>query len=277
MRLCIGGVEIDLRVSDDDAALRLVEPWTGYRGGAADPDVRFEYRTIAGFMGEQPPEQPYPGYGCRARAVDAGVEYALWRRDSRGTILIPKGGGPLHGRFEGNPGRWAIEACLRVTMSLAMPRAGGLMIHSAGVASERSALLFSGPSGAGKTTLSTLLATTSPTRRLGDDLTVARPAEGGRGWIAHATPFAGEAGPVAETQAPLEALYFLVKSSRHHRERVPKGDALRRLMRNVMAYVREREAADRALGAAAAFVAEIPCYILEFARDPGVARVLGVT
>lgn len=275
MQLRIGGIEIDLRVSDAEALARLVEPWTGYRGGAAEPDVRFEYHTIDGYMGEQPEDTPYPAYGCRAETTSAGVRYAIWRRDSRGTILVPRQDGPLHCRFEGNPGRWAIEACLRVTMSLALPRDGGLMIHSAGVASERRALLFSGPSGAGKTTISTMLAEHSRERRLGDDLTVARPGE--RGWIAHATPFAGEAGPVPEATAPLEAMHFLVKAARHRREPLAKPEALRRLMRNVMAYVREREAADRALGAAAAFVAEVPCYILEFARDPGVARVLGVT
>jgi hypothetical protein len=274
--LCVGGVEIVLRAHRGDALDGLLDPWPPYPSRGGPPGVILEYRAIDGFQGEQPADRVYPGYGCRARSPR---EYAVWRRDSRGTIEIPDDPGqPVVGRFEGNPGRWAIEASLRVVMSLALPRAGGVMIHSAGIASDTRAILFSGPSGAGKSTISQMLQHgTRLERRLGDDLTVARPDGDAGGWRAFATPFAGEIGPAPDGDAPLEAVYFLVKSARHRRERLDPPDALRRLLRNAMAYVQERQAADRALAACAALVGRIPCYILEFARDPGVAAVLGVT
>jgi hypothetical protein len=271
--LRVGGVEIELRCTRDGSLAALLQPWEGYRSAGGPPDVVLEYDAIEGWLGEQPEGRPYPGYACHARSAS---EYLLARRDSRGTIEIPPDpSSPVTGRFVGNAGKWAIEAALRITMSLALPRLGGLLVHSAGIASKDRALVFSGPSGAGKSTISTMLAGMSRyDRRLGDDLTIVRPE--GDAWRAYATPFAGEVGPAPDGSAPLEALYFLIQSQRHHRERLERGDALRRLLRNVMAYVQERQAADRALVAAASFVAAVPCWVLEFAKDPGVARVLGV-
>ena len=103
-----------------------------------------------------------------------------------------------------------------------------------------------------------------------------RPDEQGRFW-AHATPFCGELGPAGDGKAPLAGLYFLLKGARHLAAPLAPTDALRRLMRNVMAYVVERDTAERVLAAAAALVASVPCFVLEFAKDHGVARVLGVT
>jgi len=269
----------------------MLAPWRGYRPEDSDlaPHVIVEYQTIDGYMREQPAQRSYPGFGCVAHSPQepkASVEYELWRRDSRGTIEIPADlAQPVVARFEGNPGAFAIEASLRLAMSLAVPRLGGLVLHSAGVAtgstsagdSGARALLFSGPSSSGKSTMASLLADRFPCR-LGDDLTIARPDPQTPGrWCVHATPFAGELGPAPDGHAPLAALYFLVKSSRHFASPLPAHEVLRRLLRNVMAYVQERGAAERVLAATARFAAEIPCYVLEFAKDPGVARVLGVT
>jgi hypothetical protein len=275
--LRVGGIDLLLRCDNADAVDALLAGWQGYRPAAAPPapHVVVEYTAVEGYLTEQPAQRAYPGFACVARSPH---EYELARRDSRGTIEIPSDlSRPVVARFEGNARPFAIEASLRLGMSLAVPRLGGLMLHSAGVSTGASALLFTGPSSAGKSTIAGLLADRFP-RRLGDDLTIARPDPAAPGhWRAYATPFAGELGPAPDGEAPLAALYFLIKSSRHRAEPLSTHEVLRRLLRNVMAYVQERGAAERVLAAAARFASEIPCYVLEFAKDPGVARVLGVT
>jgi hypothetical protein len=273
----VGGVEIALTCERADVVEALVGRWRGYEGTGRSPDVVLRYEAKEGWLIPQPAGREYPGYDSSA-APDGELRFA--RRDSRGTIMIPGSAeGPVRCEFEGAAMPHALDATLRLALSVAVPRAGGLVIHSAGISStsERRALLFSGPSGAGKSTVSALLEEALPfDHRLGDDLTIARPDEAGTFW-AHATPFAGERGPAADGKAPLAGLYFLLKGTRHVVTPIGPHDALRRLMRNVLAYVVERDSAERVLTAASALVAAVPCHVLEFAKDPGVARVLAVT
>jgi hypothetical protein len=268
-RLHIGGVEILLRARPEVIA-GLLEPWPpGFGSAGGAPDLVLEYEGIDGWLREQPEGRGYPGYAITGREDGA---LSLARRDSEGTISAGPTG-PVTARFRGNSQHFAIEAVLRVAISVALPRTGGLLLHAAGVASASRALVFTGPSGSGKSTMAGLLRDTDTyPRRLGDDLVAVRPANGG--WKAMATPFAGEIGPAPEGEAPLAGVYFLVKSGRHVVQTLEPVDALRRLMRNVMCYVADRTAAGRTLEAASALCHQVPCGILEFARDPAVVHVL---
>ncbi len=212
-----------------------------------------------------PTDRPYPAFACEAGENGA---LHLWRHDARG-VIEANADGVVSAWFEGLPARHSVETMLRLALSVALPRAGGLLLHSSGVILNGRAILFSGESGAGKSTIAGLLA---PRQKLGDDLTAVRPV-GGR-FYAHATPFAGEAEPAADGAAPLGALCFLVQSDNHALHPLTRSDALRRVMRNLLAYVAERDGAARTLAAAAALVAAVPVYVLEFARDAGVAAVL---
>src|SRR5687767_5078168 len=119
--LRVGGVDLLLRCDRGEAVDAMLAPWQGYRPAVAPPapHVVVEYHAIDGYMTEQPPQRSYPGFACVARGPH---EYQLWRRDSRGTIEIPADiSRPVVARFEGNPGAFAIEASLRLAMSLAVP------------------------------------------------------------------------------------------------------------------------------------------------------------
>ncbi len=272
--LHIAGLEIQVRCNRPDLLDVLMREFVGYepRGGA--PDVVLEYEAREDFRPSQLPTHPWPGYTARWD----GSSYRYWRKDSEG-VLVEADGGPVIARFQGIPLHWTIEATMRVTTSVALARVGGLLVHSCGVVAGDRALLFSGPSGAGKSTLARLLTEQhGEMARLGDDLVAVRPDPASpSGWRAHATPFNGELGRAPETSAPLGAVYFLMKGARHERRPLPTGDALRRLLRNTMAYVDEARAADRALEATAGLSSRVDAFVLEFSLGPGVTQVLEIT
>jgi len=89
--------------------------------------------------------------------------------------------------------------------------------------------------------------------------------------------FAGECGATPDGHGRLRGLYFLSKAPAHAVKPISTTSAVPRLLRNALAYVDEREAAARALGAAGDLIGAVPCHILEFAKDPDVVGVLAVT
>jgi hypothetical protein len=270
---------VDIALETDPGLLRsLREGWQGYETHAdVPPDIRVRYRPVAEFAAPQPADREYPGFGVRALLVDDGGvgDIELTRRDVRGRIDAARG----EARFEGADARHALEAALRVTLAMTLPRLGGLLLHSSGVVMGAHALLFSGPSGAGKSTLLRLLAeaeTEAPLRRLGDDLTAIRRGADGR-FHAHATPFAGELGPAADATAPLRAIYFLRQAPGHATTALAPAEAVRHLLRNALTYAVTPGAAAALLSLAAEIAAAVECRVLAFAKDTGVAAVLAVT
>jgi hypothetical protein len=263
--LHIGGVEIQLHSANaalvDEFAARCV----GYEPRAAVPDLIFEFEAIDDFALPSPAVREYPGFDLRALGPSV---IALERLDCRGRI----GDGRAH--FEGLPRSYVLEAGLRVAVSLAVLRHGGLMLHSSGIARADAAWIFSGPSGAGKTTISRLLGDHA-THRLGDDLTIVTPD--GEGFVAHATPFAGELGPVPAHRARLDGIYFLEQGTQHRVSPLTTAAAARRILKNTMTYAATAEVTHLALAAAAALAASGLCHVLEFTKDAGVAHVLPVT
>src|SRR5262245_35755904 len=267
MRFCVAGLEVSVETNAPAVAEELVGGWRGYASRGGEPDILARYEAVPGFAVEQPAGRDYPGFGA---AVTAGG-MKLQRRDARGLLRVPEAG-PVVAEFAGMDRTYSLEACLRLAVAAALPRAGGLVMHSAGVLGATTALLFCGPSGAGKSTIARMLGLP----RLGDDLTAVRPDAQGR-YFAHATPFAGELGPAPDAAAPLAAIHFLHQARRHHVTPLSPAAAVPRVLRNTMAYVVEPIAAGRVLAAAASLVGAVPCHVLEFAKDPSVAEVLGVT
>ena len=97
---------------------------------------------------------------------------------------------------------------LRTVYALLAYRAGGLMVHGAGIVRDGRAFLFFGPSGSGKTTVARL---STGCIALNDDLIVLTPEA--RAWRAHGTPFTNptQVSPTSRS-APLAALLRLVQS-----------------------------------------------------------------
>ncbi len=159
---------------------------------------------------------------------------------------------------------YSADAVLRVIHSLILARQGGFLLHSASATLDGDAFLFSGVSGAGKTTISRLAPLDSTI--LTDEISYIRPEVAG--YRAFGTPFAGELSkPGENVSAPLSALYFLEKGLRNRIEAVPSDEALRRLLRNILFFARDTALVDLVFQAACHFVERVPVRRLIFAPD----------
>ena len=108
---------------------------------------------------------------------------------------------------------YALDSVIRIIHSLVLAKTGGgFLLHAASAVSNGSAFLFSGVSGAGKTTISRLAP--SDATLLTDEISYIRRT--GADYQAFGTPFAGELGIAGEDiAAPIGALYFLRKGTRN--------------------------------------------------------------
>jgi len=155
---------------------------------------------------------------------------------------------------------------LRFLCSLLLLRQGGFMLHASGVIQNHAAWVFCGPSDAGKTTIARL----AGARPVLNDETVAI-VKRGRGYVACATPFFGEGGPVmAEVQAraPLKGMFFLQQAERFAHQRLAASQAAGRAFSQVFLPKRDPTVVAGILETLADFVRRVPCYDLFFQPHP---------
>ena len=154
-------------------------------------------------------------------------------------------------------------AAFRYLCALVLLQAGGIMLHASAVVDRRRAWVFCGASESGKTTVARLA---SPRAVLSDETIAVRRHE--TGYLACATPFFGEAGPVptqTRGDAPLTALFFLSKSTRFAHRRLDRREAVQRAFPQVFLPKRAPAMADAILANLDALTAAVPCFELEFA------------
>src|ERR1700691_723993 len=103
---------------------------------------------------------------------------------------------------------YAIDTVMRIVHSLVLAERGGFLVHSASVVRNGRAFLFSGVSGAGKTTMARLAP--KDATLLTDEISYVRKEQ--QGYAAFGTPFTGELNKAGENvRAPLAAVYLLAK------------------------------------------------------------------
>jgi hypothetical protein len=213
-----------------------------------------------------------PDHPRFARRLDRDV-LVVERGDARGRI--DASAAPVRARFEVGANLHAREACLRVALSVALPCHQALILHASAVRWAGKAHVFTGVSGAGKSTIAALLDGHPGCARLADELLIL--ARGDDGWRVHVPPVLGKVDLPVNDAAPLASVDLLVQAAAHHRERLGGGAALRELLRHVVVYAAEPATTERVLGLVERLVHEVPCHRLAFTPDLGVAAVLGVT
>lgn len=276
-RFCIAGIEVALAAAradgrdlDDLAASYAACPT---RGGA--PDLVLEIERVPGFGRDRARSASYPAFDVELRAPGL---LGLARYDAEGELGLPEAAGePVRGRFRAGDSANSLEALVRIGVSVTAPRRGGLVFHASAVRARGGAAVFAGKSGAGKSTIASLLAGVSGFERLADELVVVMPAAGAQGWDVHVPPFLGGVALPYGTHARLAELHVLAQAPAHRRTLLSRAEAVRALLPHVLAYVAEPATAALALAAAAELAAAVPAHRLEFAKDTGVARVLGIT
>jgi hypothetical protein len=247
-----------------------------------DPDVAGVVRDrYKGFLSAGPAAwrieiSPLPGSlpfseGVVVRRDGSPARFSVKRHDFAGTVDLSKRTADV---TLTNPDEVSndvsIDSFLRILYSLALVEAHGLVVHAASLVRDGGAYLFCGPSGSGKTTVARL---STDATLLSDELSIVRIAEGHA--VCFGTPFRGELALAGEDRAaPLVGIYFLHHGGRHALEALRPGQALARLLPNVLFFAREADVTAAVFRIAADLVEAVPCFDLSFRPDPGFWEVI---
>lgn len=161
----------------------------------------------------------------------------------------------------------SFDSFLRAFFSRELLRAGGMMLHSAGLVKKGKAYIFLGRSGAGKSTLSRLAAAAGA-GVISDEMNLLRPLNGR--WLAYGSPFWGEMRTAgAQGGWPLGGVFALKKAGANGLAECPKAEGLRLLLRCLVNFSRDPEDAARALGNSARLLTLARFSALEFTKKNG--------
>ena len=254
----VGGMVVLLRTCDPDFVRMLEDRYTGFAGSPIPPAFEFDVELVTS-IGFDPEADVEVRCEQRRWVFRRGDFYAEWDpRSRRGSI-----------RQTANP--YSVDAVLRIVHSIVLAGEGGFLLHSASAMRSGRASLFSGLSGAGKTTISRLAP--PDVTLLTDEVSYVRRQE--YGYRAFGTPFAGELARVGENIcAPIAALYLLEKGPTNRIEAVSITEATQRIMRNILFFAEEPDLVRRIFDSACEFVARVPVYRLTFFPDERVWELI---
>lgn len=253
----IGGMPILLRTTNSDFLALLEQRYRGYLRPAGAASFVFDV--------EVHPDHLLP-------EEDEENELRVWReggrwRLERGDFHADLDPAARRGRILQAVSPYAIDSVLRIVHTLIQATEGGFLLHGASAIRNGRAFLFSGVSGAGKTTISRLAPPDATL--LTDEISYVR-RDGDR-YAAFGTPFAGElARPGENAMAPIEHLYFLAKGPDNRIDPVEPADALRMLLRNILFFADDADLVQMVFRSATEFLATVPASRLTFYPDPRV-------
>jgi len=251
----IGGIPIALSTCDERFLDLLRQRYDGFLSSSR-PEFELEFDlTDTG-----PVSDDDVRVRCEGDAEDNKKDWLIERGDFCARWDPRTGRGSV--RQNANP--YSLDSVLRILHSLILAERGGFLLHAASAICDGRAYLFSGVSGAGKTTM-TRLAPAGITL-LTDEISYLRPNAGG--YAAFGTPFAGELAKAGENcTAPVSALFFLEQGPENRVDELTSAEAVRRLMRNILFFAEDHGLVEKLLATACDFVAKVPIRRLTFYPD----------
>ena len=255
----IGGITVRLRNSDQAFLRMLDERYAAFMvNGGGEPDYRFDVELAP--PRSQPLDDGDDDDDVRVWPSDGwwhlkrGDFRAGWDRASRQGYI----------RQDANP--YSLDTVLRIVHTLVLAGEGGFLIHAASAVRSGKAFIFTGVSGAGKTTLSRLAPPDAHV--LTDEVSYVRKKDGR--YVAYGTPFAGELARAGENlRAPLEAIYLLTQGPQNRITDVDKAEAARTLLRNLLFFAEDPELVQAVFLSALDLVEQVPVRRLTFLPEPG--------
>lgn len=173
-------------------------------------------------------------------------------------------------RFDGVKNQYALDSLLRIFLSWKLLEHQGFLLHAATVIRDGKAYIFTGRSGAGKSTVATLSPQGSV---LTDEISLLRREHGV--WRAYGTPFWGEfkaAG--SNSSAPVAGIFRLLQAPENRVVALRPMAVLRALLPNVLFFSIEQESTRRLLEILSRAAAEIAGYNLSFRKNATFWEVL---
>ncbi len=249
----IGGIPIALSTADQGFLDLLRQRYEGFVSSSAPEfELEFDLSDMRQVSDDDVRVRREGGQVADEWIIERGDFCARWDScTGRGVV-----------RQNANP--YSLDAVMRILHSLILAERGGFLLHAASAICDGRAYLFSGVSGAGKTTM-TRLAPPDITL-LTDEISYLRP--GSDGYNAFGTPFAGELAKAGENcTAPVAALFFLEQGPENRIEEMSSAEAARRLMRNILFFAEDPDLVQKLLATACDFVSRVPIRRLTFYPD----------
>ncbi|MDP2384507.1 MAG: hypothetical protein Q8N00_17130 [Nitrospirota bacterium] len=157
-----------------------------------------------------------------------------------------------------------IEVCLLSRMA----REGTILLHAAGLSSHEQGYLFTGASGAGKSTIADFFAERGA-RVLSDERIIIRKIEGR--FIIHGTPWVGSGNYAANDWSPLTHLYCISHGTGAHTSASMSPRAVtQELLRQSFLPLWDREGLDRTMGLMADLTEQVDCRALAPLKSPDI-------
>ena len=247
----VGGIPILLQTTNADFQQMLRQRYAGFSSEQAGQRV-VEVRLQAQSADNDPDADVTVERRGQAWHIARGDFEAEWNPlNSRGWV-----------RQTANP--HSIDTALRIIYSLELVEQGGFLLHSSSLVRNGKAFLFSGVSGAGKTTMSRLAP--ADATLLTDEISYIRPHDGK--YTAYGTPFAGELGKPGENVfAPIDQVFLLAKGPENRIDDIDSVTAVRSLLRNVLFFAADAALSRKLLDIGCDFVSRVPVRRLTFYPD----------
>ena len=259
LAIAVGGVTVRVRTTDPAFVDMLEARYAGFTAASEPADYEFDVELIPAGRPVSADSDLNVRRNGRLWELERGDFRATWDPDSR------------RGRIRQSANPYSLDSVLRIVHTLALAERGGFLLHAASAIRNGRAFLFAGVSGAGKTTM-TRLAPADATL-LTDEISYVRRDDGA--YWAYGTPFAGELAKVGENvKAPIAAIYLLAQGPEHRVDEIPRAEALRALMRDVLFFAEDSELVQRVFLAACALVDRVPVRRLTFLPDAGVWELI---
>lgn len=259
LAIAIGGVTVRVRTTDPAFVRMLEARYEGFTVASGRADYELDVELIPAGRPVSADSDLRVRRDGRLWALERGDFRATWDPDSR------------RGRIRQSANPYSLDSVLRIVHTIALAERDGFLLHAASVIRHSRAFLFSGVSGAGKTTM-TRLAPADVTL-LTDEISYVRLEDGE--YRAYGTPFAGELARVGDNvEAPIAAIYLLAQGPEHRVDEIPRAEALRALMRNMLFFAEDPELVQRVFLGACALVDQVPVRRLTFLPDAGVWELI---
>ncbi len=259
MTIQIGGTSVGIRSDNSEFRLMLAARYSGFLTSTHSADYVFDVELIEPSEGASADEDVAVSRSDEQWQLTRGDFHANWNASTtRG-----------HVRQANNP--YAIDSVLRIVHTLILANRGGFLLHSASAIRNGNAFLFSGVSGAGKTTISRLAP--SDATLLTDEISYVVRQNGH--YMAYGTPFSGELGRAGENRsAPIKTLFFLEKARENRIAAVDSAEAVRLLLRNVLFFAADPELVKMIFASACEFVETVAVRRLYFTPDERVWQMI---
>ncbi len=241
------------------------------------PDITFTFQAVSCLAD---PSAAGNWTENRFHGTDSGLQ-AVWFRPRPGEkpyALVQHETNALHCQYlRGAEHRMNLSRNLTDLMSLEIPLLShnGFLLHAAFVRWQEKGILFSGPSGVGKSTQADLWKTHLSGDILnGDRAALRRMEDGWRGW---GLPYAGTSGIYRNESAPVTAIVMLEQAPVNRVRRLSPGEAFRSLYPQVTIHRWDSDFTKQVSDLMLELIEAIPVYLLSCRPDTQAAELLHET